>query len=203
MSIKQLDGIKNSHELFELINEHRVKAGGKPYRNHADFVVKIKKEVGLLDAHDNVFFGRINNLGHKVQDKAYVLSRKDVYLVSMRESKEVRSSVYDHIVGLEEQAMMMKNLVWRVINNKAYLGREYALKSAGVKHPRLFMKYLRSNSKFYEDVYDRGFLKNQHVSADTKVEMFTKEGFQWLLSSVDKVNGWVETCKLSSKGVQL
>ncbi|AUR91488.1 hypothetical protein NVP1161O_046 [Vibrio phage 1.161.O._10N.261.48.C5] len=50
--MNKLEGITTSFELLKVLNEHRVSSGEKPYRNHADLVVKIKKEVGSLDAHE-------------------------------------------------------------------------------------------------------------------------------------------------------
>ena len=98
-------------------------------------------------------------------------------------------------VKLEEQLSIMKNIVWKVINNKSFISREYALKSAGINHPRLFMKYLSSNESFYSSVLKREFLKDQHVSPSTKVLMFTQDGFQWLLGNTEKINSWVEDNK--------
>lgn len=100
------------------------------------------------------------------------------------------------LVNKEEELLLMKSLVWKVINEKSYLSREYALKSAGITHPRLFMKYLRSNENFYNITHEKGYLKDQHVSPDTRVEMFTKEGFKWLLESREKANTWVENQKV-------
>lgn len=199
--MKQLECVSTSFELYQVLNKHRLSSGEKPYRNHADLVVKIKKEIGELDAHENVFLGRINNLGKEVQDKGYKLSRKDIYVVSMRESKKVRSSVYDYLEKLEEELVIMKDIVWEVINGQAYIGQEQALKMAGIKHPRLFMRYLKSNEKFYNSVVnDRGLLKNHQCNKHgDRWWKFTKEGFQWLLQGKDKLNDWVGKCKVAEK----
>ncbi len=133
---------------------------------------------------------------------AISLSRKEVYLVSMRESKEVRSSVYDYITSLEEQNALMKDIVWEVINGQAWIGQEQALKMANIKHPRLFMKYLKSDKKFYnKTVYENEYLQERQVSADksNRYWKFSKAGFEWLLRSKEKANAWVDSCHKSSK----
>lgn len=190
-----LEGIGNSHELFILINSHRELSGKKPMKNHRELVRKIEDEVGNLHMHKKVHMQSSTANGGFRKFVAYELCRKEVMLVSMRESKEVRSSVYDYILKLEEELSLMKSLVWKVINDKSYISREMALKSAGIEHPRLFMKYLRNNNNFYEDTHEKGYLKEQYVSANTKVEMFTKEGFKWLLSNREKANNWVSEQK--------
>lgn len=102
---------------------------------------------------------------------------------------------------LEEQLSVMKNIVWKVINNKSFISREYALKSSGITHPRLFMKYLRNSDSFYESVLKREYLKDQYVSPNTKVLMFTQGGFKWLLENTDKINTWVEDNKKLKYGI--
>ncbi|AHK11533.1 Rha-like protein [Shewanella sp. phage 1/40] len=100
---------------------------------------------------------------------------------------------------LEEDNRIMKDIVWKVIKDKSYLGRVYALQSAGVKHPRLFLRYLRENGKFHTDVHERGLLKHQHVSPNTLVEMFTRKGFEWLLANKGNLDTWVEKQKVLEK----
>jgi len=117
---------------------------------------------------------------------------------SLAQSMIILTELHSKIVLLErteKELAVMKNIVWKVINNKSFISREYALKSAGINHPRLFMKYLRSNESFYSSVLKREFLKDQHVSPSTKVLMFTQDGFQWLLGNTEKINSWVEDNK--------
>lgn len=97
----------------------------------------------------------------------------------------------------EEELLVMKNIVWEVINGQNYIGQEQALKMAGIKHPRLFMKYLKEDKKFYETViYKRKFLKSIQCNAEgDKYLKFTKAGFKWLLDSKDKANEWVQGIK--------
>ena len=193
--IDTLEGIGDSHELFVLINKHRENVGKKPMKNHIELVRKIEDELGNLHVDKKIHMQvSTANSGFR-EFVAYKLTRKEVMLVSMRESKEVRSSVYDYILKLEEELSLMKSVVWKVINDKAFISREMALKSAGIEHPRLFMKYLRKNENFYETTHTKGYLKEQYVSANTKVEMFTKEGFKWLLSNRVKANEWVSEQK--------
>ena len=204
--MKTLEKVNNSFELFELLNKHRIVAGEKPYRTHHDLVVKIRRELGDLDSHENVEVENTNKNSNFTKVHAIILSRKDVYVVSMRESKNVRSSVYDYIEKLEEEAVeqqrqhdLMKDIVWKVIKDKSYLGRIYALQSAGVKHPRLFLRYLKENGKFHTDVHERGLLKHQYVSPNTLVEMFTRKGFEWLLANKGNLDTWVEKQKVLEK----
>ncbi|MCP4320737.1 MAG: hypothetical protein GY787_02525 [Alteromonadales bacterium] len=105
------------------------------------------------------------------------------------------------VVEQQRQLEVMKDIVWEVINGQSWIGQEQALKMSGVKHPRLFMKYLKGNTKFYEDVTtNREYLSarqcNQHGDRWFK---FSREGFQWLLDSKSKINGWVEEQKVIAK----
>ena len=79
---------------------------------------------------------------------------------------------------LEEENRIMKDIVWEVINGQAYIGQEQALKMAGIKNPRLFMKYLKSNERFFNSVvFERQLLRehqcNKHGDRWWK---FTKAG---------------------------
>jgi hypothetical protein len=138
--------------------------------------------------------------------EVYVLNRYAVNALLSTYSMEHAVTLVMHIhklemekFKLEEENRIMKDIVWKVIKNKSYLGRIYALQSAGVKHPRLFLRYLRENGKFYADVHDRGLLKHQHVSPNTLVEMFTRKGFEWLLENKGNLDVWVEKQKVSEK----
>lgn len=97
----------------------------------------------------------------------------------------------------QEEVDMMKSLVWEVINGQAYLSQEQALKMANVKHPRLFMKYLKGNKTFYEDVvFNRNYLKEKQCNAKgDRWWKFTKDGFKWLLENNSKINEWVSAQK--------
>lgn len=102
---------------------------------------------------------------------------------------------------LEEDNRIMKDIVWEVINGQAYIGQEQALKMAGIKHPRLFMKYLKSNERFFNSVvFERQLLRehqcNKHGDRWWK---FTKVGFEWLLEGKTKLNSWVDKQKVIEK----
>jgi len=101
------------------------------------------------------------------------------------------------LVAKQKEIDMMKSIVWEVINGQAYIGQEQALKMAGIKHPRLFMKYLKGNQKFYDSVvFERDILKNHQCNQHgDRWWKFTKEGFKWLLDGRDILNGWVEKQK--------
>lgn len=105
---------------------------------------------------------------------------------------------------IEEQRIqldIMKDIVWEVINGQAYIGQEQALKMAGIKHPRLFMKYLKSNERFFNSVvFERQLLlEHQCNKHGDRWWKFTKMGFEWLLEGKTKLNSWVDKQKVIEK----
>lgn len=105
------------------------------------------------------------------------------------------------LIYKQEELDVMKGIVWEVINGQSYVAQEQALKCAGVKHPRLFMKYLKGHTKFYEDVmFTRNYLESRQCNKHgDRWYKFTREGFKWLLSKRDDINDWVEKCKVLEK----
>ena len=199
--MKMLEKVKTSYDLFMLINEHRVSNGIEPMKHHRDLMVKINDEIGEGEvcAKKRTVHKGIGQGSRSFE--VIELTRKDVYIVAMRESKEVRSSIYDYLEAMEEGIAAIKDIMWEVINGQAYVSQEQALKSVGVKHPRLFIKFLKSNKAFYNSVvFERQLLSerqcNKHGDRWLK---FTKAGFQWLIDEKVKIDLWVEEQKVIQK----
>ncbi|CAM0040526.1 anti-repressor Ant [Vibrio phage K460] len=180
---------------------------GKEHRRvRQDIKGKLIKEISLHESVQSVLSVNTstytNERGREYE--VYVLNRYAVNALMSSYSMEHAVKLVMHIHNLELQVAeqerqlgIMKDIVWQVINGQAYIGQEQALKMAGIKHPRLFMKYLKGNSKFYDSVvYERNLLRmHQCNSHGDKWWKFTKKGFQWLLDGQDKLNDWVGKCK--------
>ncbi len=108
------------------------------------------------------------------------------------------NSLEQELLKKEKEISLMKEIVWEVINGQAYVSQEQALKCAGVKHPRLFMKYLKGHKTFYNDVvYERSYLVSKQCNKNgDRWWKFTKDGFKWLLDNNTKINDWVEEQKV-------
>lgn len=186
-TINKIEAVSNSHELFELINEHRILAGKKPMNKHSELVNKIKDELGDLHGKKKIAMQiETNNGGSRSMD-VYELSRRDVFLVSMRESKEVRSSIYDYIEALEQDVWTMYN----VITSKGFLGQELGLKCAGIKHPRLFMEMVNTFPNWTHHITTKNdYFGSRRVgkNPDDTILAWSKEGFQWLLRNKEVLN---------------
>lgn len=112
------------------------------------------------------------------------------------------NTLENKVVQQQEELSVMKNIVWTVINGQNYINQTQALKMAGVKHPNLFMRYLKDNKKFHEDlIYERCFLVNKQVGKTgmDRCWRFTKDGFKWLLTNRENINDWVEKQKAARK----
>lgn len=184
---------------------------GKEHRRvRQDIKEKLLKEISLHESVQSVLSVKtdtyVNGRGREYE--VYVLNKFSVNALMSTYSMEHAVKLVMHIHELElqvaeqqRQLEIMKDIVWQVINGQAYIGQEQALKMAGIKHPRLFMKYLKGHSKFHDSVvYERNLLKyhqcNQHGDKWWK---FTKKGFQWLLDGRDILNNWVEDQKALEK----
>lgn len=178
-------------------------------KRHADVLRTINKQVlpniskGFAE-RNFAFTKKFNKLANR-ETEFCNLTKDGFMMVAMsltgKESYFWKEAFVEEFNRLELENQVMKDIVWEVINGQAYLGQEQALKMAGIKHPRLFMKYLKGNSKFYDSVvYDRNLLKhhqcNKHGDRWWK---FTKEGFEWLLEGKEKLNSWVEVQKQREK----
>lgn len=145
---------------------------------------------------------------YKREKESYTLNKYAANALVANYKMKHAMLVVEHLHALEckvqeqqRQLEVMKNIVWEVINGQAYISQEQALKMAGIKHPRLFMRYLKSSSNFYDSVVnERNFLKNHQCNKHgDKWWKFTKEGFQWLLQGKVHLNDWVEKCKIIEK----
>ena len=175
-----------------------------------DIREKLLPKLSLSENGQSVFkvkTGTYENNRGKVYDM-YVLNKYAANAFVANYKLEHAMLVVEHIHKLELQVAeqqrqldIMKDIVREVINGQAYLSQEQSLKMAGIKHPRLFMKYLKSNERFYSSVvYERNILKHHQCNVHGgRWWKFTKEGFQWLLEGKDKLNNWVEVCKEREK----
>ena len=88
-----------------------------------------------------------------------------------------------------------------VINGQNWVNQTQALKMAGIKHPNLFMKYLKQNETYFNKVvYEDKYLANKQVgkSGLDRCWRFSKDGFKWLLDKREVMNSWVEKKKLEN-----
>ncbi len=197
-TINQIEAVSNSYELFNLINEHRVLAGKKPMNKHYELVKKMKDELGDLQGNKKVPLQySLDNQGFKEFD-AYELTRRDVFLVSMRESKEVRASIYDYIESLENELQELKDNIYHVITHKGFLGQELGLKCAGIKHPRLFMEFINVRNKWKEHITtDNNYFGKRRVGANESdtILAWSQDGFEWLVRNREYINQVVDNYK--------
>lgn len=147
------------------------------------------------------------------QNKAqsmYVLNKNSVNCLVANYKLEHAMKIISHLHTLEQKIFkqekeisLMKDIVWEVINGQAYISQEQALKSAGVKHPRLFIRYLKDNKSWYNDlVFERNLLtERQCNSHGDRWLKFTKDGFQWLLDNRVRINTWVNDQKAQRKAL--
>lgn len=198
--MEQLEQISNSYELFKVINEHRIEAGIKPMKYHRDLVEKIKDELGEEVCGKKLTLP-IKGVGQGAREfEAYELSRRDVVLVAMRESKQVRASVYDYIEELEHANRLMSS----ILLSKGYLPQELGAQVAGIQHPRKFAEFLRNDQKCIEWLEKHNYftLKRVGKSKDAVAWRWSQEGFRYILKNSDYFNKRVkEKMQLQKKGL--
>lgn len=104
--------------------------------------------------------------------------------------KNVRSSVYDYLEKLEEENQVLQGIVWQVINGKNYLPQELGAQSAGIEHPRLFMKYIKQRENVFKGFVDRNLLEHKRVgkTAQDTAWRWTQAGFKYLLKNREHFN---------------
>jgi Rha family phage regulatory protein len=200
-------------ELFGLVDKETntvssIEVAGKFNKRHSDLLRSIDKQVlpniseDFAERNITLCF-KNNDLQNGKPQKHYTLTKDGFMMVAMsltgKEAYLWKEAFILRFNQVAEENQIMKDIVWKVIKDKSYLGRMYALQSAGVKHPRLFLRYLQENGKFHTDVHERGLLKHQHVSPNTLVEMFTRKGFEWLLANKSNLDTWVEKQKVLEK----
>lgn len=200
--MKQLEAINNSYELFKLINQHRVAVGKKPMKDHYELVRKIKDEIGEdLQARKKIGLFYAGSNGAKMPFEAYELTREDVYLVSMRESKQVRKSVYRYL----EECEASMHLMYAILTQKGYLPQELGAQTAGIECPRLFMKYIKKRDYVLEDFINRNFLVYKRVGKKSTdlAWRWTQAGYQYILRNKDNLNKRVQELHTQEKNGEL
>lgn len=174
-------------------------------KRHADMLRSIEKQVlpnissTFAERNIAVCF-KINELQNNRKQKYYKLTKDGFLMVAMsltgKEAYSWKEAFISEFNRIEEENRIMQSIVWEVINGQAFLSQELALKSSGCDHPRLFMKFLKRNPKFYSSVLARSYLQtrqcNQHGDRWWK---FSKAGFKWLVANKDILNTWVKEQK--------
>lgn len=199
--MKKLESIKNSYELFKVINQHRVECGKAPIRNLYELHQKIKDEIGedLHERKKTCMQIETSNKGYR-EFEAYELTREDVYLVSMRESKQVRKSVYRYLEELEQTLETVKDIAWEAIEGRNYIGQSLGLKLAGIKHPTLLIRYGQEYTNARKELFEsnRIVCKTINRHGDTQWRI-TQDGFEWLCMNRERCNDFVERVKNARK----
>jgi len=203
------------NEVFGLINEETntvesIKVAEKFNKRHADLLRSIEKQilpnVSKEFAERNITFcTKNNNLQNGKPQKYYNLTKDGFMMVGMsltgKEAYIWKESFINEFNRIEKELSIMKDIVWDVVNGQKWVSQEQALKMAGVKHPRLFMKYLKGHKTWMNDlVFNRQYLMerqcNKHGDRWWK---FSQEGFRWLLDFKSDINTWVEKQKVLEK----
>lgn len=157
----------------------------KEHRNILrDIRNKVLPEISLLKNEQSIFEVKTstytNSRGKEYE--MFLLNKHAVNALMANYSVKHAVSLVLHINNLEQELVqkekelsIMKDIVWEVINGQNWVGQEQALKMAGVKHPRLFMKYLRGNETFYNDlVYNREYLQRKQCGPTSFCWKFSK-----------------------------
>ncbi|AUR91486.1 hypothetical protein NVP1161O_044 [Vibrio phage 1.161.O._10N.261.48.C5] len=97
--------VEHSFHLFDLVNSIRESNGDKPYRNHADMLIKLERYLPSFSKEDSrkISIPRINNLGKEVKDVAYRLTEDEVVSVI---SKETFCDNYKRIYAKKEHGAL-------------------------------------------------------------------------------------------------
>lgn len=194
VNTKRLTEIKTSYDLFGMLNRFRVEAGEKPYRKHSDLVVKIRKELDDDLVGHEIVTAKLNNNNSNNTVDAFKLTRKEVFVVSMRESKFVRSAMYDYVEELEKQRDLLLNVVYEVVNGKAFLGQEFGCKCADIKKPRKLIQFLKEDEVAFAVLQEKGLFTYRQVGKKNtdRVWTWSRNGFKWLVNNRDRLNSKVE-----------
>jgi len=193
----------NSLEIAELV--------GKEHRNVVrDIRQKLLPEISLLknEQSDFVINSSTYTNSRNKEYEMYILNKNATNALVANYKMSHAIKVIQHIVYLEKELerkekelSIMKDIVWDVVNGQKWVSQEQALKMAGVKHPRLFMKYLKGHQTWMNDlVFNRQYLMerqcNKHGDRWWK---FSQGGFRWLLDFKSDINVWVEKQKVLEK----
>ncbi len=101
----------------------------------------------------------------------------------------------------ETAADKMMQVVWENLNGMKVVNQRTALQLAGIEKPIVFMRELRKRTKSYERIIDEQKIVLQTYAPNKWTDRFTQDGFQWLLSSKDSINNWVNEVQQTSKGL--
>lgn len=89
--------VKSSVELVEIINEVRADEGNRATLEHADFMKKVRKVLGVEAGKFSGFY--IGKQGK--QEPCFYLPKREAHLMVMSESYKVQAAVYDRMTALE------------------------------------------------------------------------------------------------------
>ena len=190
MNINKLEQVTNSYELFEVINHFRVEVGKEPMKHHRELLRKIKDEIGDLHVHKKIHMQIPTYNGGSRTLEALELDRKSIFLVGMRESKEVRSLVYTYLTELEERQRQLNDLIANTFKQKAWVAQEFGAKAAGIEHPRKMCEFIKRNPNSVEWFKDKGYFVHRQVgkSPSDKAWMWSQVGFEYLITNRDNLN---------------
>jgi len=193
----------NSLEIAELV--------GKRHDNVVrDIRTKLLPEISLLKNEESDFIVNTSTYtnSRNKEYEMFILNKNATNALVANYKMNHAIKVIQHIIHLEKELerkekelSIMKDIVWDVVNGQKWVSQEQALKMAGVKHPRLFMKYLKGHQTWMNDlVFNRQYLMerqcNKHGDRWWK---FSQEGFRWLLDFKSDINAWVEKQKVLEK----
>ena len=180
---------------------------GKEHRRvRQDIKGKLLQEISLHESVQSVLkveTSTYTNTRNK-EYEVYKLNNYAVNALMSTYSMEHAISLVMHMKNLEDKLEekqkeldLMQSIVWEVINGQSWIGQLQCLKMAGIKHPVLFMRYLKENPTFLKSVLESNKLQERRVGKDAsdRCWKFSQEGFKWLLSSRDTANIWVQDQK--------
>ncbi len=192
----------NSVELFTVINVHRVAAGKKPMKHHRELVRKINDELDTdLGMHKKIHTSvPMPRGGFKTMD-SYELTREEVILVSMRESKQVRKSIYNYIVALEKENAKLKDaLMDKWLNYTSTSPREVC-GMLSCEHTMVFLNMIKTDFKVQAHLLAKGYLKHKSYGEAFQQALyettgkpittslkFTVAGKHWFKDNIDTIN---------------
>lgn len=98
--MKQLEQTMSSVELVKTINAIREEEGNSTTLEHADFMKKVAKVLGV-DAGNfsGIYLDSMNR-----EKPCYYLPKREATLLAMSESYKVQATIYDRMTDLEQQA---------------------------------------------------------------------------------------------------
>ncbi len=168
-------------------------------KRHSDMIRSIEKQilpnVSKVFAERNITLCFKNNdLQNGKPQKYYQLTKDGFMMVGMsltgKEAYQWKEAFIEEFNRLEEENRIMRDIVWKTIEGKAFLGQEMGCKCAGIDQPRLFIKYLKENGQCMEWMRKREYFSYRRVGKNPSDMAWTwsKEGFKWLIKSKARLN---------------